>query len=140
MIVIAPLLVVPVGEEHQQGHTNKGCVSFANNAMREIRSTYPVGRISYDIIRQFIIDRRIQVSEVIQLNMHDFDNLVLNFRERHKIPMPSNVKILGVRIEERRYGIPRRNVQVISFVKDNIAIPEDYKSRYLTLREYYLTQ
>ncbi|MBT1698039.1 hypothetical protein KK083_14195 [Fulvivirgaceae bacterium PWU4] len=80
------------------------------------------------------------MSEVIQLNMYDFDNLVLDFRELYKTAMPSNVRILGVRIEERRYGIPRRNVQVISFVKDNIVIPEDYKSRYLTLREFYLTQ
>lgn len=101
---------------------------------------YPVGRINYEVIRQFIIDRRIQVSEVIQLNMYDFDNLVLDFRALYKTSMPSNVRILGVKIEEQRYGVPRRNVQVISFVKDNIVVPEDYKSRYLTLREFYLTK
>ena len=108
--------------------------------MREVRSTYPVGRITYSTLRQFIIAHKVRVSEVIQLNMYDFDNVVLDFREFHKTAMPPNVRILGVRIEEQRYGVPRRNVQVLTFVRDNIVVPEDYKSRYLTLREFYLTR
>lgn len=108
--------------------------------MREVRSTYPVGSISYDVLRQFIINHKIRASEIIQLNTYDFDNLVLDFRQYYKTAMTSNARILGVRIEERRYGIPRRNVQVISYVKDNIVIPEDYKSRSLTLREFYFNK
>jgi hypothetical protein len=83
-----------------------------------VKNTFKVSRITYQALRQFIIDHRLRKNETIQLHTHDFDELVLDFRHFHKYAMPAGVKILGVKVEERNYGIARRTVQVTSIIKE----------------------
>jgi hypothetical protein len=83
-----------------------------------IKNTFKVGRISYQALRQFIIDHRLGENASIQLNTYDFDDLVLDFRHFHRYAMPTVIKILGIKIEERSYGIARRSVQVTRIIKD----------------------
>jgi hypothetical protein len=83
-----------------------------------VKNTFKISRITYRELKQFIIDHRLRKDETIQLNTYDFDDLALDFRQIHKYAMPASVKILGIKIEERSYGIARRTVQVTSIIKD----------------------
>jgi hypothetical protein len=83
-----------------------------------IKHTFKITRVTYQELRQFIIDYKLRQNDTIQLNTYDFDELALDFRHFHRYAMPASVKILGIKIEERNFGIARRTVQVTSIIKD----------------------
>lgn len=79
--------------------------------------TIVFGPVSYNGLRHFILDRQLKEDEVLQINTHAFDDLVIEFRDFYKSSMTRDVKILGIKIEEF-YDIPDRSLRIISPVRE----------------------
>ena len=91
-----------------------------------IKTNYVVGRATYNSIRNFILDNKVQESEIILLNTYDFDDLVLDFREFYSSAMPSDIKILGITIREDR-SISKGRVTVLSKVEQTTTEQDEDK-------------
>lgn len=79
--------------------------------------TVVFGSVSYNSLRHFILDRHLKDDEIVQVNTHVFDDLVLEFRDFYKSSMTRDIKILGVRIEES-FDIPIKCLRIVSPVRE----------------------
>jgi hypothetical protein len=75
--------------------------------------TFFLGRVSYNSLRHFILDRQLKTDDVVQVNTHAFDDLVLEYRDFYNSSMTRDIKILGIRIEES-FDLPVPGVRVVS--------------------------
>jgi hypothetical protein len=79
--------------------------------------TFVLGQISYNSLRHFILDRQLKTDDVVQVNTHEFDDLVLEYRDFYNSSMSRDIKILGIRIEES-FDLHVRSVRVVSPVPE----------------------
>lgn len=88
---------------------------------------YVGDRITTKFIRDFILDESLSEDDTIVLSPHDFDELVLEYRDTYRSPMPVPYYLLRILVKEDerdRFRIPQGRIGVIK--NDPNRFPNDY--------------